>query len=503
MTSGIHHVTGLTRDVQANVDFYMGFLGLHLVKRTAGFEDAEQLHLFYGNAAGDPGTIVSFLVWQDGGSGRTGLGQVSEIAFAIPLHEMGDWITRALQQGLKISGPTRELGEPVLRLKDPDGLIVKLVGVEGGVAGVSRLHSVTILTDNSPDAVAMLGRFGYRRGPEEGAITRMVSDTDVVDVREVSGYTPGIAGAGTIDHVALRAPDAATVKAMFKTLGAAHGEVNMHDRKYFYSLYVRDAGGVLYEYASDGPGFAVDEAADALGKILFTPPGDDARARDLAVMLPQFALPGEERWPQRRMLFSHRLYTPEGPNGRVFILLHGTGGDETSLLPLAHRVDPHARLIGLRGRAVEEGRLRWFDRFSFDVFDQADIAKEAAAFEAFLDELSRFYGFDPAHAVFIGHSNGANFLAALLRLSPALLQRVVLMRAQEVLDPVPEGRSTAKVLVLSGAQDVLVGYRAGGLVANLRATGAEIDHRELAAPHRMVDADIVAIREWVETTDGE
>ena len=497
MTSGIHHVTGLTRDVQANVDFYVGFLGLHLVKRTAGFEDAEQLHLFYGNAAGDPGTIVSFLVWQDGGSGRTGLGQVTEIAFAVPTAEIGDWYTRAMSQGITVSGPKREMGETVLRLKDPDGLIVKLVGTDATGPGIDRLRALTILTDNTPDAVAMLGRFGYRRGPVEGAITRMISDTDVVDVREVAGYTPGIAGAGTIDHIALRAPDEAAVKAMFKTLGAAHGEVNMHDRKYFFSLYVRDAGGVLYEYATEGPGFAVDEAPDALGRILFTPPGDAERSADLAVMLPQFAMPGDERWPARKMLFSHRLYTPEDASDRVIILLHGMGGDETALLPLGHRVDPQARLIGVRGRAVQEGQLRWFNRFSLDDMDQDDIRAEAAAFVAFMDELARFYDIDPSQALFIGQSNGANFLAALLRLAPDLVRRAVLMRGQEVLDPVPDQAVAAEVLMIEGAQDMLVGKRAAPLAANLARAGATLDHRVIAAPHRLVPADVTEIRDWL------
>ena len=105
MTTGLHHVTAITRNVQANVDFWMGFLGLSLVKQTAGFEDAAQLHLFYGDAQGRPGTLVSFLVWQDGAAGRVGHGQVAEIALAVPRLRMGDWLTRALQHGIAVQGP--------------------------------------------------------------------------------------------------------------------------------------------------------------------------------------------------------------------------------------------------------------------------------------------------------------------------------------------------------------------------------------------------------------
>lgn len=127
MPSGIHHVTGITRWVQANVDFYAGFLGLRLVKRTGGFEDAGQLHLFYGDALGSPGSLVTFLVWEDGARGRVGHGQVAEIALAVPPDSIGDWLTRAMAARVPVEGPLREQGETVLRLKDPDGITVKLV----------------------------------------------------------------------------------------------------------------------------------------------------------------------------------------------------------------------------------------------------------------------------------------------------------------------------------------------------------------------------------------
>ena len=110
MTSGLHHVTLITRRVQDNVDFYAGFLGLRLVKQTAGFEDARQLHLFYGDGAGSPGSLVSFLVWEDGSRGRVGHGQVAEIALAIPKASVGDWLTRALGRQIPVEGPLRAFG---------------------------------------------------------------------------------------------------------------------------------------------------------------------------------------------------------------------------------------------------------------------------------------------------------------------------------------------------------------------------------------------------------
>lgn len=505
MTTGIHHVTALTRDVQANVDFYLGFLGLRLVKRTAGFEDARQLHLFYGDAVGTPGSVLSFLVWEDGAPGRVGLGQVAEIAFAVPPDSIGEWLTRALQASVPVEGPLREFGETVLRLKDPDGLIVKLVGRDVSATAPlpdpvapTRIHSVTLLTDQPESSHAMLERFGYRAGPRSGAILRMVSDSDVIDLRDVAGYAPGIAGTGTFDHVALRARDADEVRAVQAALPSDLGETNLHDRKYFHSLYLRDTAGILYEYASEGPGFTVDEPPAHLGEALFTPPGMD---RDLLVTLPQFALPGEERWPRRQLLFGQRLYTPDPVDDQVLIALHGSGGDETSLLPFAHAVAPRARLVGLRGRATEDGSLRWFRRLGFQDFDQDDIVAEAEAFAAFLPDLAKLYDIDLSRAVFIGQSNGANFLAAFLRLHPGLIFRAILLRAQEVLRDPPAARITADVLMLNGRLDLLTGPAGPALAASLAADGARVEVVTVEAGHNLISEDQAAARVWLAARD--
>lgn len=504
MTTGLHHVTALTHDVQAHVDFYGGFLGLRLVKRTAGFEDAEQLHLFWGDAAGSPGSLLSFLVWQDGGRGRVGLGQVSEVALAVPPHSIGDWLTRALTAHVPVEGPARELGETVLRLKDPDGMIVKLVGIDLPATAPlpdpiapTRLRGVTVLTAEAAAGRQMLEGFGYRAGVEEGAILRMVSDTDVVDLRAVAGYAPGIPGAGTVDHLALRAPDEAAVRALRDSLPADAGEVNMHDRRYFFSLYIRDKGEVLYEYASDGPGFGLDEPPETLGQKLHLPPGDAERAHDLVVMLPQFALPGAPRPPRRKLLFTYRLHEPEVAGENTFILLHGTGGIETSLLPFAHRLDPHARLIGLRGRATEGETLRWFRRLADGSFDQQDIRAEAEAFAAFLPDLAGLHDFDAAKAVFIGQSNGANFLGAAMRLCPGTIRRAVLLRGQEVLEPSPTVTAEGEALILGGAQDSLVGGGGQALAAALSAAGITVTQAQVAAGHDLVPADLDAAKGWL------
>ncbi|MQW85817.1 VOC family protein [Sinorhizobium saheli] len=512
MTSGIHHITAIARKVQANVDFYLGFLGLHLVKRTGGFEDANQLHLFYGDASGSPGSLVSFLVWEEGSPGRVGHGQPSEIAFAVPPESMGFWLTRALQFNVEASGPAQEFGEPVLRLKDPDGVIVKLVGTNAlaepapwassdipETHSIRRLRGATVLTEKPKDTAHFLqSHFGYRETAATETIRRLTSSSgDVIDVRDAAGFWSAAPGTGTIDHVAFRATDEATVLAVRADLEQEHaGATNAHDRKYFFSLYVREPGGSLCELATDGPGFAVDEPADVLGSRLFLPPhvAEDTAA---LVRLPQFALPGEPRMPQRDLPFVHRFYHPAKPNDRTFVLLHGSGGNEIDMLPFGHQLDPHATLLGVRGRSTEEGFPRWFRRLSMTTFDQEDMRSEAEAFAAFIEGARNGYGLDPAKTVFIGYSNGANMLAAVMLLHPGVIRNAVLMRAMAALENAPEtDLAGTKILMLTGKDDPYGKY-APELKATLGNTGAAFEAIDIDTGHGIGVEDIAAIRPWL------
>lgn len=503
MPSGIHHVTAITAGVQANVDFYAGFLGLRLVKQTAGFADGEQLHLFYGDAAGSPGSLISFLVWEAGARGRMGHGQVFDIALAVPAASIGDWLARALGAQIPVEGPRRAFGEPVLRLRDPDGLIVKLVGVDlpataplPDPSAPLRLRAVTLLTETPAATGAFLARFGYRAGPLQDGVQRMLSDSDAIDLRDGRGFVPAIPGTGMIDHLALRAPDAQALRAMRLAPGMAQGLTEVHDRRYFLSLYLREPGGHLIEYATDGPGFGLDETPQDLGRTLFIPPHDAARAQDLRVMLPQFALPGQERMPQRDLPFVHRFYRPDDPDGSVMVLLHGSGGSEADLMPLAHRIAPRATLLGLRGRATEEGRTRWFRRFDAARFDQADLRHEAAAFNGFMQAAVRRYGLTAERISYLGYSNGANLLGAAMLLHPGLVRRAILLRALAVLEDAPQpDLSGADILLLSGRDDPFVPL-APGLEPALRHAGARVTAQVLPGDHALGAPDLEAARNW-------
>ena len=514
MTSGIHHITLITRSVQANVDFYAGFLGLRLVKRTGGYEDATQLHLLYGDTSATPGSLITFLVWEDGSPGRVGYGQPSEIALAIAPDAIGFWLTRALQHNIAVTGPAQEFGETVLRLKDPDGVIVKLVGtseVTGtapwtvrGIAAadaIRRIRGATVLTEQPQATCAFLeAYFGFHAGERTDTIVRMVSDTgDCVDVRDASGFWSSAPGTGTVDHVAFRSPDIAHVQETYNSLIRDGSDATaMHDRKYFHSIYVREPGGTLFEMATDGPGMLVDEPLETLGTQLFIPPHFAEEAGNLKVMLPQFGLPGEERFLYRELPFVHRVYTPEHTDGLTLVLLHGSDGNETTLLPLAANAAPHATLIGVRGRSNEEGSGRWFRRFGPLSFDQQDVRSEAEALAAFIEGAAEAYRLDLERTVFLGYSNGANMLVATILLHPGLVRNAILLRAMNVLEETPQADlSHAKILMVNGDHD-LFGAKTPDLEALLRRAGADLTVQHVHAGHETGQHDIDAVRQWIE-----
>jgi phospholipase/carboxylesterase len=513
MVAGIHHITLITRKVQANVDFYAGFLGLRLVKRTGGFEDATQLHLFYGDASGSPGSLVTFLVWEDGSPGRAGHGQTGEIAFSVDPTSIGFWLTRCLTFGLKVEGPMEEFGEPVLRLKDPDGMIVKIVGNREAVAAapwpsdgipaeqaIRRLRGATLFAEKPDETRAFLeAHFGYRLQAVAGAIRRMTAASgDVIDVRDAQGFWSSAPGTGTVDHVAFRAADDAELQAVLKNLQAADaGAINVHDRKYFRSLYVREPGGILFELATDAPGMLIDEDSATLGTKLFLPAGNAEREQELTVLMPQFSMPGEPRVIYRDLPFVHRFYTPEDADGSVLVLLHGSGASETSLLPLASKIAPRATLLAVRGRAAEDGLPRWFLRITPFSFVQSDVVSEAEAFAAFIDGAVKAYGLDPQKLVYLGYSNGANLINAVLSLHPHLIRRAVLLRSMPALEERPAADlSDAEVLMISGEMDDYGRY-AEALRTELVADGARVEAVVVPHGHELTGDDIPIIQAWL------
>ena len=309
----IHHVTAIAREPQRNLDFYAGTLGMRLVKLTINYDDPGTYHFYYGDEQGRPGSLLTFFPWTGGRPGRQGTGQINGVALAIPPASLGYWVERLLSRGVRYEGPVRRFGEQVLAFADPDGLLMELTatprvaGVEGWRDGpvpeqhaVRGVHGVTIWEDGDAGSAGFLAdTMRFRLVGEEENRLRLESGSDglgtVVELRRAPGFWRGTDGAGTVHHVAFRAADDAAQAARheeIRRLGVAVTDVR--DRTYFRSIYFREPGGVLYEIATDGPGFTVDESLAELGTSLKVPARFEAMRERLEVALPPLRLPQAE-----------------------------------------------------------------------------------------------------------------------------------------------------------------------------------------------------------------
>ncbi len=288
--NGIHHVTAFAGPVSRNRGFYTRTLGLRLVKTTVNYDDPGTYHLYYGDGAGTPGTILTFFPIENAAPGRAGIGETSETAFRVPKASFGYWTSRFAENGVAYETPAKIFGETVLPFKDPDGMSLALVGVEDdvGEAGweggdvprehaIRGFHGITLLVERTEATAKVLTDvLGFQAAGREGVMHRFAGSARLgafVTLRAVGDFLPGRQGAGSVHHVAFRAADDDAQAVMVATLTDAHGlhVTEQRDRCYFRSVYFREPGGVLFEIATDEPGFAIDEPADTLGETLKLP----------------------------------------------------------------------------------------------------------------------------------------------------------------------------------------------------------------------------------------
>jgi glyoxalase family protein len=289
--AGIHHVTAIAGDPQQNLDFYAGLLGLRLVKLTVNFDDPGSYHLYYGDETGSPGTIMTFFSWPGAYQGRIGSGQVSVTAFSVPHASLGYWQERLQQGGVAVEGVVRRFDEDVLAFSDPDGLRLELVGSvlpdtrpvwkDGTVPAEHAIRGFFSATlserDSSRTASLLTDHMGFRLVGEEGNRFRYESGEGgpgaIVDVLSQPEVTRERMGTGTVHHIAWRAKDDAEQLAWRDDMTRLGLNVSpVLDREYFNSIYYREPGGVLFEIATDAPGFAINEPVDQLGSQLMLPP---------------------------------------------------------------------------------------------------------------------------------------------------------------------------------------------------------------------------------------
>ncbi|RYY55655.1 MAG: ring-cleaving dioxygenase [Chitinophagaceae bacterium] len=294
---GLHHITAIAGDAQRNFDFYTNVLGLRLVKKTVNFDDPGTYHLYYGNESGEPGTILTFFPWKHVKKGKAGVGMATEIAYSVPAGSLDYWIGRLEAAGAAPSSKQMAFGEEFISFADPDGLDLKLVvattadnrkpwtaSIEEDKA-LKGFRGITLtLRDHRATAAILVSVFGYKLLAQEGNVYRFstgaIEGASIVDIIEIPDGQPGINAGGTNHHVAFRVQDdKVLMEYREKIAGLGFHITPKIDRNYFYSLYFREPGGVLFEIASDNPGFDVDESLEELGTNLKLPAQyEDSRA---------------------------------------------------------------------------------------------------------------------------------------------------------------------------------------------------------------------------------
>ncbi len=307
--TGIHHITAIASDPQANIDFYAGLLGLRLVKKTVNFDDPSAYHLYYGDAAGSPGSIVTFFYWPGGaGRGRVGPGQPSRISFSAAPESLDFWAARLQRHGVRAERAVR-FGEDAIAFSDPDGIPVEIVGAAtdarrgwatNGIAienALRGLHTAELtVRESAPTEALIAGEMGYRLVRREGDRVRYEiaagGSGTYIDVIAAPTARAGLGGVGTIHHIAWRVPGDAEELEMLQRLDEAGLHVSdVRDRSYFRSIYYRERGGILFEIATNTPGFASDEPAATLGTALRLPPQFESARAAIEQSLPPLQAP--------------------------------------------------------------------------------------------------------------------------------------------------------------------------------------------------------------------
>lgn len=304
--NGIHHVTAISGPARRNLDFYSRVLGLRLVKKTVNFDDPGTYHLYFGDADAAPGSILTFFPWEHAAPGRLGIGETQETVFRVPEGAIGYWAHRLVEHGVTHDAPVKRFGETVLAFRDPDGMrlaLAGLPGIEGEPAwakgGIPAEHAIRgfhgvslLLAEAAPTAAILTDVFGFVEVAKEDTLIRYRAEGaplgGVIDIRVAGGFLPARQGAGSVHHIAFRAADDAAQDEMVRRLAENYGirTTEQRDRNYFRSVYFREPGGVLFEIATDIPGFAVDEPAETLGQALKLPPGLEAHRSRIEAVLP-------------------------------------------------------------------------------------------------------------------------------------------------------------------------------------------------------------------------
>jgi glyoxalase family protein len=307
---GIHHVTALAGDPQNNADFYTKVLGLRLVKKTVNFDAPDVYHLYYGDKIGRPGTILTFFPFPNAARGKRGVGEIEAVSLTVPVSSMGFWAEHLSRHGVAFGGPARRFNEDVFSFQDPDGMRLELVFTEGaqgrshwsgspipGDSAVRGISGVTLmLADHEKTARLLVGTMGFTLLETRGDRSRYVIGEGhgraSLDIMTQPTLPPSRQSAGSVHHIAWRVATDEGQRAWQETIAQVNIPVtDILDRNYFQSIYFREPGGVLFEIATDTPGFTIDEPADGLGSHLQLPHWLEPDRKSIERTLPPIVLP--------------------------------------------------------------------------------------------------------------------------------------------------------------------------------------------------------------------
>ncbi|MEO8412891.1 MAG: ring-cleaving dioxygenase [Ginsengibacter sp.] len=288
--SGLHHITAIAGNAKRNFEFYTKVLGVRMVKKTVNFDDPGTYHFYFGDEIGTPGTILTFFPWEGIGQGYTGTGMATNIGYSVPDGSLEFWNERFNEYKVKHEVISEKFGEKYMSFQDPDGLKIDLVvpanedkrkpwetGEVHASVATKGFHSVTLtLRDVTATATILTDILGYTLRKQEGNLYRFATDAvdnaSIVDIIEAPKLAHGVGAAGTNHHVAFRVKDDNILMNYREKIIAKGLSITPKiDRDYFFSLYFREPGGVLFELATDNPGFAKDEPVNELGTHLKLP----------------------------------------------------------------------------------------------------------------------------------------------------------------------------------------------------------------------------------------
>ncbi len=531
---GLHHVTAIASDPQANLDFYTQGLGLRFVKRTVNFDDPGTYHFYFGDDAGSPGTILTFFPWPRASRGSAGAGEVTHTAFSIPAGSLGYWEERLVELHIPFTRSPRRFDEEVLTLADPDGMKIELVAhAEASAAHPPRFSDVpaehairgffgvTMLQMDAAETAATMGMMGFQQIAAEGNRLRFASRADAaalgnhLDIVVDPQANFGRSGAGSVHHIAFRAANDASQLEWRAAITEHLPATEVLDREYFHSIYFREPGGVLFELATDNPGFAIDEPIESLGERLCLPPWFESRRAELEQRLPRITLQGTSaqeapKPPSPEAIGEmYSAGTPLDQAAGVVILLHGRGGPARDILTLSRALAPAGMPIAFL--APQGEGFTWYpnsflaERETNQPYLDAALARVQAVVE-----LALAAGIPRERIVVAGFSQGACLATEFVATHPARWAGLIAWTGGLIGPPGTRlsGSDAAQAGTLDGTPALLASSdpdawvpwaRVEESAGILKAMGAQVTLRRFAdKPHSVSGEEIELGRKLIE-----